>query len=139
MRDLHRLRAVWRGLHQHRNLQPGKPNRIDNGPLLAEIRKRDDDAVDFLGVLLEEFGAVARIIRSLHCSMLRLLRRKHDGFVSVCIKNRDDLFAAFFCKMVRKKSPAADNHSKRKLLLHLSPSPTALTMSSCAKDALPTS
>ena len=59
--DGHRVGAVGRGLHQHRNLQTRQPDRIDDAALFAEVGQRDDDAVDLFGVLLEQLGAALRL------------------------------------------------------------------------------
>ena len=50
--------AVGRGLHQHRNLETGKPDRVHDAALFAEVRQREDDAVDLFRVLLEKLGAM---------------------------------------------------------------------------------
>ena len=46
--DGHVVGAVGRGLHQHRNLEPGKADGVDNAALFAEVGQRDDDAVDLV-------------------------------------------------------------------------------------------
>jgi hypothetical protein len=55
--DGHRIGAVRRGLHQHRNLEPGEPDRIHNAALFAEVGQRYNDAVDLFRVLLEKLRA----------------------------------------------------------------------------------
>ena len=55
--DGHGVGAVGRGLHQHRNLEPGEADGVHDAALLAEVGQRDDDAVDLVGVLLEQLGA----------------------------------------------------------------------------------
>ena len=58
--DGHGVRAVGRGLDEHRNLEAGEANGVDDAALFAEVGQGDDDAVDFVGVLLEELGAPLR-------------------------------------------------------------------------------
>ncbi len=64
--DLHVVGAVGRRLHQHRHLQRGVADGIDDAALLAEVRERDEDAVDLVAMLAEELRATARFIRSLY-------------------------------------------------------------------------
>ena len=55
--DGHQSGRVGRGLHQHGHVEVGQAQRVGDGALVAEIRQRDDDAVDLVAVALEEVGA----------------------------------------------------------------------------------
>ena len=55
--DGHLARRIRRGLHQHRHVQVRHAQRIGDGALVAEIRQRDDDAVDLAAVLAEQLRA----------------------------------------------------------------------------------
>ena len=48
VRDGHLRRRVRRRLNQNRHIEPGQPQRVGNRALVAEIRKRNDDAVDLV-------------------------------------------------------------------------------------------
>ena len=50
-------------------LQVGEADGIGQAALLAEVRQRDDDAVDLGGVLLEERGALLRVLIGLDCAV----------------------------------------------------------------------
>ena len=76
--DLHVFGAVRRGLHQHRHLQCREADGVDDAALFAEVRQRNDDAVDLFAVLAEELGATLRLIVCFHGAKLRLLRRQRD-------------------------------------------------------------
>ncbi len=76
--DLHGLGAIGRGLDQHGNLKPGEADSVDDGAFFTEVGQGDDDAVDGVGVLLEELGAAAGVIGRLHGTMLGLLRREDN-------------------------------------------------------------
>ena len=64
--DGHVVGAVGRSLHQHRNLQAGEANGVDDAALFTKVGQRDDDAVDLFGVFLEKFGAALRLGVSFH-------------------------------------------------------------------------
>ena len=84
--DGHGVGAVGRGLHQHRNLQPGEPDRIDDAALFAEVGQRDDDAVDLFGVLLEQLRAVLRLGVGFHRAVFRFFRAEDDCLGAGCFR-----------------------------------------------------
>ena len=54
--------VVGRGLDQHRHAQIGEAERVGQAALFAEVRQRDDDAVDLVGMLLEQRGALLGVL-----------------------------------------------------------------------------
>ena len=57
MGDQHARGRVWSGLHQDGNAEIRPAQRVGDGAFVAEVRQRDDDAVDFFAVFFEEVGA----------------------------------------------------------------------------------
>ncbi len=110
--DGHGVGAVGRGLHQHRNLQAGEADGVHNAALFAEVGQGDDDAVDLVGVLLEELGALLRLSVRFHRAMLRFFRAQHDGARAGRLQNCDDLFAAGLGQMIGEESAVAHHYTK---------------------------
>ena len=110
--DGHGVGAVGRGLHQHRDLEAGEADGVDDAALFAEVGQGDDDAVDLVGVLFEELGATLRFRVGFHRAVLRVLGAEHDGARAGCFKNRDDLVAAGLGQMIGEKAAIAHNHAK---------------------------
>ena len=66
--------GIRRGVHQHRHVQIGQAQRVGDGALVAEVRQRDDHAVDAVAVGAEQVGALARFGARLHRAELAVLR-----------------------------------------------------------------
>ena len=62
-------------------LSPESRMRVDDAALFAKVGQRDDDAVDLVGVFLEQLGAALRLGVGFHRAVLRLFRAEHDGLV----------------------------------------------------------
>ena len=71
--DGHGVGAVGRGLHEYRNLEAGEADGVDDAALFTEVGQRDDDAVDLIGMLLEQLGAALRLGIGFHRAVLRFL------------------------------------------------------------------
>ena len=109
----HVVGAIGRGLHQHRNLQPGQTNGIDDAPLFTEVGQGDDDAVDLVGMLLEQLRTALRFSVSLDRAVGGLLRTEHDRPGPGGLQNCNDLFPARLGQMIRKKAAIPYYHPKR--------------------------
>ncbi len=72
---------IGRSLDQHRHAQIGEPQRIGQPALLAEVRQRDDDAVDLRSVLLEQRRALLGVLVGLDRAVGRLLRVSTIGLI----------------------------------------------------------
>ncbi len=77
--DLHVRGPVGSRLHQHRHLQGGEAQGIDNPPLFAEIGKCNNDAVNFVAVLAEQIAAKPRFRRRFDGAELGFFRGQGDG------------------------------------------------------------
>ena len=117
--NAHLAGIVRRRLDQNRHAQIGQPNGIGQTALLAEVRQRDDDAVDLIGMLFEERGAGLRLFVGLHRAEGGLLRRSNDHLVSLLFNRRNHLRASRCCQVARKKAPIANNQSKCHLPCHV--------------------
>src|SRR6185312_15205286 len=63
--------SVGRSLHQHRNLKPGKPQRVGHSALVAEIGQGDYDSINFSRMFFEQLGAARGFRISLHRAVSR--------------------------------------------------------------------
>ena len=111
--DLHVVGAVRRGLHQHRHLQGGVADGVDDAALLAEVRQRDDDAVDLVAMLAEELGATARFIGCFYGAELRLLRRERDDAYAGLFEHTDHRLSTFLGEVIGKETTISNNQCKR--------------------------
>ena len=111
--DLHVVGAVRRGLHQHRHLQCGVADGVDDAALLAEIRQRDDDAVDLLAVLAEKLGATSSFIGCFYGAELRLLRRERDDADAGLFEHTDHRLSTFLSEVIGKETTVSNNQCKR--------------------------
>ena len=97
--------VIRRRLDQHRNAQVREANRIGQAAFFAEVRQRDDDAVDLGGVRLEERGAVLRVLVGLHRAVGSLLRESTIGLMpaasSAAMISRRPLVARWLGKKPR--------------------------------------
>ena len=104
MGDLHIVCTIGRGLHQHRHLQCGVADRIDNAAFLAEVGQRHKNAVDLVAMSAEELCAAARLIRCLHRAKLRLLRRQRNPAYPRLLQYADHPLSAFLGQVVGKQA-----------------------------------
>ena len=72
------LPVVRRGLDQHGNAQIGQTQRVGEAALLAEVRQRDDDAVDLGSMLFEQRSALLGVLIGFDRAVRGLLRREHN-------------------------------------------------------------
>lgn len=99
-------------LHQHRNLQTGEPERIGNGPLVAEVRKRNQNAVDLCAVGAEQIGAGAGVGPCFDRAALRGLLIQDDRFDVQRAQQSENIAPGFSHQTVREEIPVADQHSE---------------------------
>src|SRR5205814_9867929 len=94
------------------HVQVGQAQGIRDGPFFAEIRQRDNDAINPISVLLEQLGAASGLFASFDCAILALLRGERYHVNARCPKHANYLFATGLRKMVRKESaiPYDDTH-----------------------------
>ena len=64
--DAHLAGRVGRGLDQHGHLQVGEADGVGQAALFAEVRQRDDQAVDLRRMLLEQRGALLGVLVGFH-------------------------------------------------------------------------
>src|SRR5207248_8892960 len=77
-RKRHFPRRIRSRLYQHGNVQPSQSHSIGDGALVAEIRKRDDDAVDAMPIFLEKSGAALGFFMGLDRSVFAV--RRVEGY-----------------------------------------------------------
>ena len=114
--DGHPRRRVGGRLNQHRHVQAGQPQGVRDAALVAEIRQRDDHAVDLVAVLLEEVGAGHRFGARLHRSVLAVLGPQRDRAVAGGAQHFQHLRPAALGEVVGEEPAVSDDHSKRHAL-----------------------
>ena len=108
----HLGRRVRRGLHQHRHAEVRHPQRFGNGTLIAEVRQRHDDAVDFLSMLLKQLRATRGLLPRLHGAILGIAFPEKDGFDALGVERSDHLLPARTRQMVREKAAVANKDTE---------------------------
>ena len=73
--DGHLLRVVRERMHQHGYVEAGETDRVGNCALVAEVRERDQDAVDLVTVLPEHLGAEPGLLQRFDGAIVGALRR----------------------------------------------------------------
>ena len=102
--DRHLAGLIGRRLDQHRHAEIGEPQRVGDGALVAEVRQRDDHAVDAVAIGLEQRGALLGVVEGLDHAEPRVLGRQHDRVVALVGENFDDLLAPRFGQQGRGRN-----------------------------------
>ena len=106
-------------MHQHRHAEAGPANGVGHGALVAKIGKRDQDAVNPAGVLLEQVGAFLRVLQGFDRAELGRGGRQRDHANAVLFKDRDHFLPSAVTKMRRKKAAIADEKSESHFSIHI--------------------
>ena len=105
---------VVAGLYEHRHVQVGTADGIDDAHLVAEIRQRNDDSINFIAVLAEEFSTFYTVFYGLdaagtcRCGFFR----QDDIFVTLFVEYFQQLFLHISCKLGIEIGACSDNHAK---------------------------
>ena len=116
--DAHLAGGVGRGLDEDGDVEVGEAEGVGEAALFAEVWQGDDDAVDFLGVLLEELGALLGVFVGFDGPVRGLLRGEHDGFDAHGFKCCNHLQASAGGKVAGKKSTIAYDDAHCHLTTH---------------------
>src|ERR1019366_4687523 len=110
--DGHQSRGVRRGLYEDGHVEVGLAQSVGDGALFAEIRQRDDDAVDLVAAAPEQVGAEGHIAAAGDGAAVGLFRSHRDYSVARFLKDRDHVFAAALGQVGRKESAVAHDHAE---------------------------
>ncbi len=115
MRDGHLCRRVRSRLNQNRHVQPRKSQGVGNRALVAEIRKRNDDAVDLVARGFEQRGAALGFLVGFDSAVFAGLRTEGNHVHSCRLENLDHLLAAGLGQMVGEESAVSHDQAHRHL------------------------
>ena len=90
VRDGHLAGDVGRGLDEHGDAQVGETDGVGQSALLTEVGQGDDEAVDGVGVGLEESGTLFGVLVGLDRAVGGDFRREHDGLDAGGFQRGDD-------------------------------------------------
>ena len=113
VRDGHFRRGIGRGLHQHRNFQPRKTHGVGDGAFVAEIRQRDDHAVNAVGIGAEEFGATHGLFVGFDRAVIAQLHVQNHHIHAGFLQHLYHLCPAQLGKVAREKAAISHNQPQR--------------------------
>ena len=99
--EVHLVVLIVAGLYQHRYVQFGTTDGIDDAHLVAEIRQRNDDSIDFIAVLTEEFSTFDAVFYGLdatgtsRCGFFR----QDNVFITLFVEYFQELFLHISCQL----------------------------------------
>ena len=96
-------------LHKHRHIEPCEPQRIRDGALVAEIRKRYDDAIDFVAMFLEQRGTPFGFFMRFDSAMLAIFRPEHDTLIAGLGDRPHHLFASSLGELIGEEAAIPHN------------------------------
>ena len=99
-------------VNEHGHLEPGHAQRVRDAFFIAEIRQADNNAVNFLAVLLEQIGASAGVGQRFDRAKLRLLRGQADGSVACHFERLQHFVAAVAGEHGGEESSVADDDAE---------------------------
>ena len=99
-------------LHQHGYRETGEAQCIGDRAFVAKVRKRDDDAVEGVAVLLEKRGAALGFFKRFDRAEFRLFRRQRHDVGPRLLENAKHVFATGGREMIREKTAIADDQTQ---------------------------
>ena len=116
--DAHLAGRVGRGLDEDGHAQVGEAEGVGEAALFAEVGQGDDDAVDLVGVLLEEGGALLGVFVGFDRAVGGDVRGEHDGLDAGGFERGDHFQAAAGGEVAGKESAIAYDDSHGHLTTH---------------------
>ena len=102
--DRHFLHVVGEGLDQDGHVQSGQADCVRHAPLIPEVGEADQNAVDFLPVLLEQLCALSGLSSGLHRAVGGVLRTQCNGLDSFLLEHFQDCGPALFAQFRREET-----------------------------------
>ncbi len=112
MGDQHARGRVRRGLHQDGNAEIRPAQGVGDGALVAEVRQRNHDAVDFFSMFFEEVSAFSGVLERLHRAVFRIALFQRDRLDAFGIECGDHIATALAGEMTGEKSPVSNNDAE---------------------------
>src|SRR5437868_546228 len=103
-------------MHEHGYIEPGHANRLRDRALVAEVRQRDDDAVDIVAMLLEQRRTRLGFVAAFDGAVIRFLRADDHRVDAFFLERAQNLVAARAGEVPGKESAIADDHAERDAL-----------------------
>ena len=96
-------------MDEHGDSEPRAADRVRDSPLVPEVRERDDDPVDLLGVVAEQARAPRRVVQRLHRAVLGVLRSECDNLETRGFEHLEHLGAALAAELAREETAVSDD------------------------------
>ena len=105
-------------MHEHGDAELGPADGVGDRALVAEVRERDQEAVDLVAVRLEEIGAGARVGEAFDRAEFRGFGGERDGAKARALEGGKHLGAAGGTQMRGEKASIADDDAERRRSAH---------------------
>jgi hypothetical protein len=111
--DGHRADPVGEGVDQDRHAKVGQPQRVGDGPLVAEVGERDKHAVDVVAAAPEERRAALGIGPGFHGPELRVFGAERDDAQALGLQHVQHRPAAALAEMSGEEPSVANYEPQR--------------------------
>ncbi|MCJ7659819.1 MAG: hypothetical protein MUO67_11770 [Anaerolineales bacterium] len=112
------VEIVVTSLNQHRHIELGHVEGFYNSQLVAEVGQNDDDAVDLVGVLMEQVSAELGMFTRFDRPTRRRVPRSDHILVTIYLHNLEQLGAHTHGQFGIKEPACAHNQTKGSLFFH---------------------
>ena len=110
--DGHVFRVVVEGVNEHRHAQAGPAEGVGHAAFVAEVRQRDEDAVNLAGVLLEQIGAFLRVFHGFDRAEFGCVLRQRDHADAEFFERGQDFLAPGVAEVGGKETAIADDDAE---------------------------
>ena len=110
--------VVGERVHEDGDAEFGPADGVGDRALVAEVRERDEEAVDLVAVRLEEIGAGARVGEAFDRAEFRRLGVERDRAEPRALEGGEHLGAAGGTQMRGKKASITDDDAERRRSAH---------------------
>ena len=110
--DVESRQVIGIGLHQNRDIQPGKFDGISHAFFVAEIGQNDQHAFDAVTVGFEQVGAGFGMGIGFDGAEFGFVLAKHHAFDIHFLKQSQNILPRFADEVVREKVAVAKNNSQ---------------------------
>ena len=109
--DVELVKAVRVGLYEDRHIEARQLDRVRDTAFVTEVRQRDEDAVDAVGVLPEEFTALLGVIpRFDRAEFGRVFVENHRVNIEFC-QHLKDIAPPLADQHIGEEVAVADDHA----------------------------
>ena len=103
---------VVEGMNEHRHAQAGPAEGVGHAAFVAEVRQRDEDAVNLAGLLLEQVGAFLRVFHGFDRAEPGCADRQGDRADAKFFEQGENFLASGVTEMGGEETAVADDNSE---------------------------